>query len=90
MGAETISISSDSSGWANYFPPIAYSSSSSEVDSVMNQTPKETAKQEFANRTKVLGLGNKITCAKNGIKVFEPKKSTEASATQKGKGKKNF
>ena len=56
----------------------------------MNQTPKETAKQEFANRTKVLGLGNKKTCAENGIKVFEPKKSTEASASQKGKGKKKF
>ena len=69
---------------------MAYSSSSSEVDSVMNQTPKETAKQEFANRIQVLGLGNKKTCAENGIKVFEPKKSTEASASQKGKGKKKF
>ena len=69
---------------------MANSSSSSEVDSVMNQTPKETAKQEFANRIQVLGLGNKKTCAENGIKVFEPKKSTEASASQKGKGKKKF
>ena len=64
--------------------------SSSQVDSVMNEDPKEIAKQEFKARSQVLGLGNKKTCAEHGIKTFEPKKSTDAAWCEKGKGKKKM
>ena len=94
--AEIIAISSDSCesdydarpwGWEDYFPknykPSDYFVPANKVEASSNMTRKQEQKMAFDARVKVLGLPNKKTCQKEGIKSFEKKEPKDP----KGKGK---
>ena len=81
---ETINISSsESSGWDGYFPSSYSGSVRTKEEARRKKAPKPVIKPESSKtmqgdkRVQVLGLPNKQFAQDNGIKTWQPKKTTD-------------